>query len=367
MAFAGDTFASTRFSTAAVPARERLTAYRDMLGRSVGHFEVAAIGDGFRFSSESLALPGLGIAQIASSALRIERTRDMTADATRDLVFAVVHEGSSSRVQRGREVVVKGSGAFLSSSHDRVLTERTAARLTNYSLLSSDLAPAVSNLDRAMLAAIPVGSEAIRLLTGYTSLLFSNGAPAGPHSCRLVVNHIHDLIALALGATRDAVEVAKTRGLRAARCADLYARAGRLIALRFDEPDLASGEIAHGLGVSLRLLQKVFAERGETVMGRLWEERVNRAAQLLSAPEATDRSVTDIAFACGFNDSSHFGRVFAERMGTAPSRWRKQRRAQGLIAGSITPPRARPSHQARQENPSASEDHPASAALSRHS
>jgi len=316
--------ASVRFSTAALPRDERLNAYRDMLGRSVGHFEVEAIGDRFDFSASSLALPGLGIAQIASSALRIERTRDMAADTTRDLVFAVVHEGSSSRAQRGREVVVAGCGAFLSSSHDRVVTERTAARLTNYSLLSSDLA--VSDLDRAMLFAIPVDSEAIRLLTGYTHLLFSHGAPATPESRRLAVDHVYDLIALAIGAQRDCVEMAKARGLRAARCADLYARAGRVIALRFDDPDLASGEIAHRLGVSLRLLQKVFAERGETVMGRLWEERVNRAARLLSAPGATDRSITDIAFACGFNDSSHFGRVFAERMGLAPSRWRKKAR-----------------------------------------
>lgn len=332
MATAGDTFASARFSTGALPQRERLSAYRDMLGRSVGNFEVEAIGDGFEFSSNALALPGLGVAQIASSALRIERTRDMAADATRDLVFAVVHEGSSSRKQRGQELVVKDSGAFLSSSHDRIVTERSAARLTNYSLLSTDLAPAVSDLDRAMLTAIPVDSEAVRLLTGYTSLLFSGGVPEGPCSCRLVVNHIHDLIALALGATQDAVEIAKSRGLRAARSADLYARAGRLIALRFDEPDLASGEIAHGLGVSLRLLQRVFAERGETVMGRLWQERVRRAAQLLSAPEAADRSITDIAFACGFNDSSHFGRVFAERMGMAPSRWRRQVRNLSTIA-----------------------------------
>ena len=93
---------SVRFSTAALPLDERLSAYRDMLGRSVGHFTVEAIGDRFDFSSTSLALPGLGIAQIASSALRIERTRDMAADTTRDLVFAVVHEGSSSRMQRGR-------------------------------------------------------------------------------------------------------------------------------------------------------------------------------------------------------------------------------------------------------------------------
>jgi hypothetical protein len=281
---------SVRFSTATLPLDERLSAYRDMLGRSVGHFEVEAIGDRFDFSSSSLALPGLGIAQIASSALRIERTRDMAADTTRDLVFAVVHEGSSSRMQRGQEVVVMGCGAFLSSSHDRVVTERTAARLTNYSLLGRDLA--VSNLDRAMRSAIPVDSEAIRLLTGYTHLLFSHRAPGAPESRRLAATHIYDLIALAIGAQRDCVEMAKARGLRAARCADLYARAGRVIALRVDDPDLTSGEIAHRLGVSLRLLQKVFAERGETVMGRLWKERVSRAARLLSAPEAADRSIT---------------------------------------------------------------------------
>jgi AraC-like DNA-binding protein len=42
----------------------------------------------------------------------------------------------------------------------------------------------------------------------------------------------------------------------------------------------------------------------------------------LSSPEAADRSVTDIAFACGFNDSSHFGRVFASHKGSTPSQWR---------------------------------------------
>jgi AraC-like DNA-binding protein len=322
----GDTFAPVRFSTASLPLRERLAAYRDMLGRSVGKFEIEAIGDGFHFSSQSIALPGLGVAQITSSALRISRTHGMAMDTTRDLVFAVVHEGASSRVQRGRELVVAGNGAFLSSSHEPVVMQRTAAHLTNYSLLSSDLTPSVSNLDVAMLTAIPVDTEAVRLLAGYTHLLFNGGAPATPEARRVVVGHIHDLIALAIGATRDAAEIAKRRGLRAARRADLYARAGRLIVLRCDDADLGAAGIAQSLGVSQRLLQKVFAERGETVMARLWDERVNCAARLLCAAEAADRSITDIAFACGFNDSSHFGRVFAARMGMPPSRWRKERR-----------------------------------------
>ena len=42
-------------------------------------------------------------------------------------------------------------------------------------------------------------------------------------------------------------------------------------------------------------------------------------------PEAFHRSVTEIAFACGFNDASHFGRVFAAKMHMTPSQWRQRK------------------------------------------
>jgi len=324
MIAARDTFSSVKFSTGDLPKGRRLAAYRDMLNASVGNFEVEATGDAFEFRAHSVTMPGLGIAHISSSALRVERRRGVEPDATRDLILAVVRDGTATTAQCGREVTVRGSGAFLSSSLEPLVMERTAARLINYSLLRSDLAPAIADFERVLQTAIPLDSEAMRLLIGYTNLAVRDGASASAEFHRLAVRHIHDLIALAIGATRDAAEMAKTRGLAAARRADLYARARRLIALRFDEPNLAPGEMAHRLGVSERLLQKVFGERGEAVMACLWEERVARAARLLSAPETADRSVTDIAFACGFNDSSHFGRVFAAGMGLPPSRWRKE-------------------------------------------
>ena len=51
----------------------------------------------------------------------------------------------------------------------------------------------------------------------------------------------------------------------------------------------------------------------------LLTRRIERAKTLL---RDTELSITDIAFACGFNYSSHFGRVFAARRGMTPSRWR---------------------------------------------
>ncbi|MGH7346887.1 MAG: helix-turn-helix domain-containing protein [Candidatus Rokuibacteriota bacterium] len=48
-------------------------------------------------------------------------------------------------------------------------------------------------------------------------------------------------------------------------------------------------------------------------------ERVRQAARLLAERESAQRSVTEIALACGFNDASHFGRVFAGKMRMTPS------------------------------------------------
>jgi AraC-like DNA-binding protein len=78
-----------------------------------------------------------------------------------------------------------------------------------------------------------------------------------------------------------------------------------MTALRFAEPGLAPNQIAKALGVSTRLLQRIFAEHGETLMGRVWEARVSRSGGLLASPEAAHRTITEIALTCGFNDSAH--------------------------------------------------------------
>jgi transcriptional regulator GlxA family with amidase domain len=106
--------------------------------------------------------------------------------------------------------------------------------------------------------------------------------------------------------------------------ASVFLRACRVIVLEFGDPALTPNRIASGAGVSPRTLARIFASQGETVMRRVYDERVRRASGLLTEAEAAHRSVTEIAFACGFNDASHFGRAFAARMHTTPSRWRRR-------------------------------------------
>jgi AraC-like DNA-binding protein len=109
--------------------------------------------------------------------------------------------------------------------------------------------------------------------------------------------------------------------------AAVFLGACQVIALKFGDPNLTPGRIAQDMNVSTRTLARVFAAKNETIMRRLFEERARQAAKFLTAPESAHRSVTEIALACGFNDVSHFGRVFAAKMHMTPSEWRRRGRA----------------------------------------
>jgi AraC family transcriptional regulator, positive regulator of tynA and feaB len=148
---------------------------------------------------------------------------------------------------------------------------------------------------------------------------FETAKELTPDASALFVQRSVELLALALAESRR-LEPVRSVALRDA----LFVRACRLISLRCGDPDLSPATVAQALGISTRLLQRIFAERDKTPMGHVWGERLSRAAKLLEDPRAAHRSITEIAFDCGFSDSTHFGRVFASRMGMTPTQWRRQ-------------------------------------------
>jgi AraC family transcriptional regulator, positive regulator of tynA and feaB len=158
-----------------------------------------------------------------------------------------------------------------------------------------------------------------RLFTSYLVNGFEAVAPLPAETAAILTHHSIELLAEALRGSRSQ-EPAPSSARREA----LFVRACRLIGLRYGDSHLGPDQIAHQLGVSTRLLQKTFAEHGETIARRLWDERVRRAAKLLTAAEAAHRSITDIGYSCGFNDSAHFARAFGQRMDMTPSQWRKR-------------------------------------------
>ena len=90
------------------------------------------------------------------------------------------------------------------------------------------------------------------------------------------------------------------------------------------DPALRPQSVAKRQGVSLRLLQRLFAAQGECLADFILEQRLQRCSEALMDPSNAGRTITEIALSWGFGDSAGFGRAFRRRFGVAPREWRRQ-------------------------------------------
>jgi AraC-like DNA-binding protein len=101
----------------------------------------------------------------------------------------------------------------------------------------------------------------------------------------------------------------------------LFARIRGIIKDGYADPDFSPREAAVEAGISLRYLQKLFTERGSTFGNCVYSLRLEHAARLLHrrASLQTSQPISEIAYACGFRDYTHFARKFRHRFGYSPS------------------------------------------------
>jgi AraC-like DNA-binding protein len=164
----------------------------------------------------------------------------------------------------------------------------------------------------------PIGGNQapLRHLRGYLDLLLG---PDGVADDPLLIAHIGttlaDLIALALGAGGDVGELARKRGLRAARLRAIKAD----IVSHLGEPELTVGAIAARQGVSSRYVQMLFETDGTTFSRFVLGRRLARAHCVLTDPRYAARTITAIALEAGFGDLSTFNHAFRRAHGCSPS------------------------------------------------
>ncbi len=88
--------------------------------------------------------------------------------------------------------------------------------------------------------------------------------------------------------------------------------------------DLTPASVAAANAVSIRHLHNLFQHSDATVTKWLWERRLKAARDDILNPAMSGKSITEIAYNAGFNDSAHFSRTFKARFDLSPSQLRKK-------------------------------------------
>jgi AraC-like DNA-binding protein len=329
-----------RFSTEDFAPKERIGALHDIFGRNLQNVHVEPrAGDSFYAAVTLRRTAGLSLYTASRSAAVYRRSRDLIEHDDVVMIagftssYEVHHLGRTLRMGRGEATILTGAepASFGGPDQNSVHLLRVPVRL---------LSPLVADLEGAYGRTIPADNPALRLLVAYFGILDEAETFAVPDLRRQAVTHIHDLIALAIGATRDAAETAKCRGASAARLRAIK----HDIADRLGDRDLSATAIAARHGIKPRYVQRLFESAGTTLTDYVLTQRLAFARRLLSDPLRAGVKIATIALDAGFGDLSYFNRTFRRRFGVAPSELRAAADPTvlapgpaGLICDSIEP------------------------------
>ena len=299
-----------QFSSDDLPAPERFDVWRDTLTRKLLHFAIDLVpGHAFkaRASLRSHHEVRVGFGEISPSVHR--RTRQMVACDNGDLTFLVNLQGASAFCQADREIELgEGDATVLDCAEAATFVHHQAGKLLCFRFSPETLLPFLFAPRDGVARLIDRRSPSLRLLVSYLSMLEHDEIEMAerPDISRAVVHHLSDLLALTLGAHRDAVAFAAGRGVRAAR----FRSVKLYIAGRIGPHPLDVEEVARHEGVSPRYVRKLFESEGGSFTAHVRDARLKRAHDMLINPRFAAMSITSIAYDVGFNDLSNFNRAF---------------------------------------------------------
>lgn len=310
-----DLLHTVRISTDAIPSKDRVEVAREIFGRQMLRLELEESSDApFRANLKLQAMPDLRIVSGPFSSARISRTRALLSDGNDDIFLTGNHFGPFLVEQRRKTFMLGDGQSIFSTCAEVIRFERPKGAAMGARVPRAILAQHVPNLEEKINRLIPHDDEVMSLLRSYIQV-FENNETISPEFARLAVSHIHDLMALSLGARQDFTEVARARSLGAARL-----RAIKATILRdLTQHDLGVAGVAAQHRLTTRHVQRLFENDGTTFSRFVLDQRLSRIHARLTDPAEAHKGIGTVIFDGGFGDVSYFNRAFRRRYGATPS------------------------------------------------
>lgn len=261
----------------------------------------------------------IGLARAYSSGVVIKRTGARHRSDERDFVLTVSESASYTAVARGREQVVRGGDLRLSDTSEVMELEHSgctvivlcikAPLFREYLPTADELVGSVVRGDRGaglhastMIRSLPAGMR-----QGFVDSATEHLTAALLHSIAAAYSQAHALpdVAPATAGSRRVV-------IR------------RFVDANLGDADLTVQKVAAAFRLSDRYVRMLFESDGESLAAYIQRRRLEESARQLRDSRCDSRTISDIAFACGFNSLGSFDRAFKVRFDMTPGQYRRR-------------------------------------------
>lgn len=270
-----------------------------------------------KLSASIWSVGDLKIGAFDGSAVKMARTTKLAQDFADDLIICIERKTPTRATWggAGERVFVPGDihlwradgtmqcetkGAF-----SALLLSIPRTVLSNHGI---DIAPLLRQ------GGICGNSPETRLLCRYTDSVLGEVDALSPMGVSHCLSHLVDLAMLVLGG-RNAVRLANRHRVRSVRLASIKSD----IDAHLLNPELSVGWVLRRHRISERYLRSLFADEDTSFTRFVLERRLMRAHAAL---DQSGRSISEIAYDCGFSDLSWFNRAFRQRFDMTPSQAR---------------------------------------------
>ena len=310
------------FSTADLPPHRRLDFWNDLTGTAFTPLVTDPVDrQAFVGRLTRTQVGQIRLAEARSEPAVVRHSRQHVARA-REAVFMLCLQldGISINRQQGRESILRyGDFHLLDSSRPYEVSFEQSNRMLVLSIPQPDLARRMPNPESVV--AIPMSGRAG--VAGLLSSLLCNfwqqrrtgdETYLSPRFSEAILDLIATAYATITAAAPESssIAIARREQIRS------------YIETHLHDPSLTPGKVAAAVHLSPRRLHQLFEADGETVGAYILRRRLEECARAMSDLSQRNRTVTEIAFLHGFNNASHFGRVFRERYNSTPSDYRRR-------------------------------------------
>ncbi|WP_020178928.1 helix-turn-helix domain-containing protein [Methylopila sp. M107] len=312
----------TLFTTASLHARDRFEYWHEVAERVLtGHDSRPARRDRFDAELRAANLADLGLFSFEMGAMACERAgKHIAHGATDDLFLCRNGSGRFALEQNGRRNLFRSGDMVLLDANRRYSVQFSSNSQMIMLKIPRRILEARFGEMHDVFGAKLAGATGLNAhLAATLDSICSNVCDFDQATADTVRNHLVDLLAHTFN-----LMLGEGRRLTTPRALALM-RLKHVVEARIADPNFDGAAAARAAGMSVRYANALLGAQDTSLARFIRAARLDRCRQALADPAQDHRAIGEIVFAWGFQDISHFGRLFSATYGVTPRAYRRSR------------------------------------------